>query len=84
MDLTKKQLDDMLKDLKSRSKSEVILELGIFALVLSKLLIGDTLTLLIIGLNKRMRTIPNMFVASLAVSDFCVRAFTACPLGIPT
>lgn len=84
MDLTKKQLDDMLKDLKSRSKLEVILELGIFALVLSLLLIGNTFTLLIIGLNKRMRTIPNMFVASLAVSDFCVGAFTACPLGIPT
>ena len=31
-------------------------------------------------LNRRMRKIPNMFVASLAISDFCLGAFTACPL----
>ena len=74
----------MLIDLKSRSKLEVILELGISVIVLSLLIIGNTLTLLVIGLNKRMRTIPNMFVASLAISDFCVGAFTGCPLFIPT
>ena len=35
-------------------------------------------------LNRRLRTIPNMFVASLAVSDFSIGALTSVPLGIPT
>ena len=35
-------------------------------------------------LNRRMRTIPNMFVASLAVSDLLIGVFSVAPLSIPT
>lgn len=80
MDETEKQLADMLKELKSRSKAKVILESGLFALILALLFIGNFLTLLVTVLNKRMHTITNMFVASLAISDFCLGALSACPI----
>ena len=35
-------------------------------------------------LNRRMRTMPNMSVASLTISDLCMGAIPACPLGIPS
>ena len=35
-------------------------------------------------LNRRMRTIPNMFVASLTVSDLLIGVFSVAPLSIPT
>ena len=78
-----KQLADMLKELKSRSKEKVILETGVFVLILLFLFVGNVLTLLAMILNPRMRTIPNMFVASLAVSDASFRVFMVCPLGVP-
>ena len=80
MESTEKQLSDMLIELKSRSKAKVVMESGFYALILAALFIGNFLTLLIIVLNKRMRTITNMFVASLAISDFFMGAFTACPI----
>ena len=70
----------MWKEFKSRSKAKVILESGLFALILALLFIGNFLTLLVTVLNKRMHTITNMFVASLAISDFCSGALSACPI----
>ena len=84
MDLTKKQLEDMLKELQSRNKATVILELAVLALILLLIFLGNSLTLLVIILNRRMRTIPNMSVASLTISDLCMGAIPACPLGIPS
>ena len=78
-----KQLADMLKELKSRSKEKVILETGVFVLILLFLFVGNVLTLLVVILNRRMRTIPNMFVTSLAVSDLSFGVFMVCPLGVP-
>ena len=78
-----KQLADMLKKLKSRSKEKVILETGVFVLILLFLFVGNVLTLLAMILNPRMRTIPNMFVASLAVSDVSFGVFMVCPVGVP-
>ena len=78
-----KQLADMLKELKSRSKEKVILETGVFVLILLFLFVGNVLTLLVMILNPRMRTIPNMFVTSLAVSDVSFGVFMVCPLGVP-
>ena len=72
----------MLKELQSRSKAKVILESGFYALILVFLFVGNFITLLIIVLNRRMRTIPNMFVASLTVSDFCLGALKTCPLAL--
>ena len=78
-----KQLAEMLKELKSRSKEKVILETGVFVLILLFLFVGNVLTLLVMILNPRMRTIPNMFVTSLAVSDLSFGVFMVCPLGVP-
>ena len=83
MDPTEKQLADMLNELKSRSKEQVILESVSFGFLSLLMLVGNFLTLLVMLLNRRLRTIPNVFVASLAVSDFFIGAVTSGPLGIP-
>ena len=72
MDSTEKQLADMLTELKSRSKEKVILESVSFGFLSLLMLVGNFITLLVMLLNRRLRTIPNMLVASLAVSDFLI------------
>lgn len=79
-----KQLAEMLKELQSRSKAKVIVESSFYALILVFLFVGNFITVLVMVLNRRMRTISNMFVASLAISDCCLGAFSACPVGLPT
>ena len=83
MDSTEKQLTEMLREFQSRSKARAILESGFLAPLLVFLFVRNLVTLLIIALNRRMRTIPNMFVASLAISDFCLGALSSCPLALP-
>ena len=84
MDSTEDQLAEMLREFKSRSKAKVIVESGLYALIVLFLFVGNFLTVLVMMLNRRMRTIANMFVASLAVSDLLLGVFLAAPLGIPT
>ena len=84
MESTEKQLEDMLIELKSRSKEQVILESVSFVFLSLLMLFGNFVTLLVMLLNRRLRTIPNMFVASLAVSDFSIGALISVPLCIPT
>ena len=68
----------MLRELKSRSKVRIALESGVFALILSLCSVGNSITLLIMVLNRRMRVLPaNMFVASLAISDFSLAALSS-------
>ena len=74
----------MLIELKSRSKEQVILESVSFVFLSLLMLFGNFVTLLVMLLNRRLRTIPNMFVASLAVSDFSIGALISVPLCIPT
>ena len=69
MDPTEDSLAEMLREFKSRSKAKVIVESGLYVLIVLFVFVGNCLTLLVMLLNRRMRTIPNMFVASLAVSD---------------
>lgn len=83
MDSTEKQLTEMLLELQSRNISRIILESGVFGLILFVLFVGNFITLAIMLLNRQMRTIPNMFVASLAVSNFALGLLTACPLSFP-
>ena len=71
---TDAQLVDMLKEVKS--KSTIILERCLFALNVSALLFGNFMTLLVLVLNRQMRTVPNMFVASPVVSDFSTGIFS--------
>ena len=84
MDSIGKQLAEMLSKFNSRSKAKVILESALYVLIVLFLFVGNSLTLLVMLLNRRMRTIPNMFVASLAVSDLFIGVFSAGPLAIPT
>ena len=84
MDSVAKQLAEMSKELESRSKAKVVLETGIYTLVLLLLLVGNSLTLFIISFNRQMRTVPNMLVASLAMTDFLFGLISASPLGIST
>ncbi|KAJ7374284.1 melatonin receptor [Desmophyllum pertusum] len=78
------QLKEMSKELISRSTVQVVLESGLYAIILVLLFVGNFITLLVMALNVRMRTIPNMFVASLAISDFLLGALSACPIGLTT
>ena len=72
MDPTEDSLAEMLREFKSRSKAKVIVESGLYVLIVLFVFVGNCLTLLVMLLNRRMRTIPNMFVASLAVSDLLI------------
>ena len=52
-------------------------------LIVLFLFVGNFITLLILLLNRQMRTIPNMFLASLAIADFCLGVFIGFPLSLP-
>ena len=84
MDSIDKQLADMSKEFESRSKAKVVLETGLYTVVVLLLLVGNFLTLFIISFNRQMRTVPNMLVASLAVTDFLLGLISTGPLGIST
>ena len=78
MDLQSAQLAEMLKELKSRSKARIATESGTFTLILLLCLLGNSITLLIMLKNRRMRVIPaNIFVTSLAISDFALAALSS-------
>ena len=77
------QLAEMLKELQSRNKAKAILLLGGYVLILLFLLVGNCLTRLVMLLNRRMWTIPNMFVASLAASDVLLGLCSSVPFVIP-
>ena len=84
MDSIGKQLAELLREFNSRSKAKVILESALYVLIVLFRFVGNSLTLLVMLSNRRMRTIPNMLVASLAVSDLFIGVFSAGPLAIPT
>ena len=77
------QLADMSRDLKSTSRAKRILESGFLWLILLFLLVGNFITLFVMLLNRRIRTIPNMFVASLALSDLLIGVLGAGPSALP-
>ena len=78
------QLEQMLQELQTRSTVQVALESGFYAFISVLVLVGNVITLSVVYLNRRMRTIPNMLVASLAVSDFLLGALSTCPIGFTT
>ena len=84
MDSIGKQVAELLRELNSRSKAKVILESALYVLIVLFLFVGNSLTLLVMLSNRRMRTLPNMFVASLTVSDLLIGVFSVAPLSIPT
>ena len=83
MDSTEKQLNEMLRELQSRSRAKIIFESLSFSIISLFLFVGNFITILVMLVNRRMRTIPNMFVASLAVSDFALGLLSADLLSLP-
>ena len=77
------QLSAMLREFQSRSQAKAVLVLGLYVLILLLLFLGNSLTLLAMFINRRMKTTPNMFVASLAVSDLSIGLFCSVPFCIP-
>ena len=57
------------------------MESGLYVLIVLFVFVGNCLTILVMMLNRRMRTIPNMFVASLAVSGLLIGLYIG-PLAI--
>ncbi|XP_022800801.1 5-hydroxytryptamine receptor 1A-like [Stylophora pistillata] len=77
-------LTEMLKELNSRSKIKIVLEAGLYALILFFSVVGNAATLVVVALNSRMRTIPNLFVASLAITDLLLGILVTVPICFPT
>ena len=75
------QLRVMALELKSRSDALVALEVVIFAITGTLVISGNLLTFYVIWKNRRLRTITNAFVISLALSDLCF-AVLSLPLCI--
>ena len=49
------------------------MESGLYVLIVLFVFVGNCLRILVMMLNRGMRTIPQMLVASLAVSDLLIR-----------
>lgn len=84
MNKTEDITDIMAKDFRERSEEELLLVAGIWGTMSVLTLLGNFVTLLIIFKNRSLWTPTNMFVASLALSDFGFAAITVIPLGTIT
>jgi len=62
----------MQEELESRQTGQIALEAFFCSLILSSSVLGNSLTLYVVLKNPALRTIPNMFVISLALSDLFV------------
>ncbi|EDO39109.1 predicted protein [Nematostella vectensis] len=79
-----RQLREQYKIMASRSDSLRIAQVLIWCVLCLGSLLGNLATIIIILRNRRLRTSTNMFVASLAVSDFGITALNALPFGTPS
>jgi len=73
-------LVELAKELKSRSTARIALESGIYILIAIVIIIGNTMTLYIVYKNRHFRTVPNLFIISLAISDLGI-ALLSMPMG---
>ncbi|XP_068683265.1 melatonin receptor type 1B-B-like [Montipora foliosa] len=60
---------DLSMELNSRELSWVICETAVYLLIVSVAITGNSFVLLALYRNSQLRTIPNFFIASLALSD---------------
>ena len=70
MNSSEQQLKEMLQELQSRGKAQIISESVVLTIIQFVMLTGNLITLLVLALKPHMQAVPNMFVASLAISDF--------------
>ncbi|EDO39133.1 predicted protein [Nematostella vectensis] len=59
-------------ELLSRGLAQVVMESGALILIMLIIFFGNSLTLYIVLFNRRLRTVPNLFVISLAISDLAM------------
>jgi len=69
----------LANELKSRSTARIALESGILLLIAIVIIIGNTMALYIVYKNRLLRTVPNLFIVSLAISDLGT-AFLSMPM----
>ena len=72
-------LEKLHRDLKSRGTSLLVIETLVMFLTAAIAFFGNLLTLVVVLRSPRLRTIPNKFVISLAISDILM-AIPAIPL----
>ncbi|XP_031564433.1 melatonin receptor type 1B-B-like [Actinia tenebrosa] len=80
MNVSESSLDVLAAELASRRSFLKVIECVVFGILLLTTVIGNLLTLLTVYRNKRLRTIPNFFVISLAISDLGM-GLTCMPLS---
>lgn len=62
-------LEKLYAALQSRSTARIVAESGAFFIIWLVIMIGNSLTLYIVLSNRQLRTVPNLFIVSLAFSD---------------
>ncbi|XP_078382110.1 melatonin receptor type 1A-A-like [Oculina patagonica] len=73
----------LLLELTSRTEAQVWTETVLFAFVNAVALLGNLLTCYAVYKNQRLRTLPNMFVVALGVSDIFISTFCM-PFSVAT
>ena len=71
--------NSLSEELKDRGLAMVICETAIYLLIISVAIFGNLAVLLAVYRNPQLRTIPNYFIASLAISDILLPLICAPP-----
>ncbi|KAJ7333844.1 melatonin receptor [Desmophyllum pertusum] len=69
----------LAESLRSRSRFQVVLESLIYGSIISTAFIGNLLVLYIVYKSPRLRNVPGLFVASLALSDIAMATLATPP-----
>ena len=67
--MTLKGIETLAKELQNRDMKIVICETFFYLLIISMAIAGNSCVLLAVYRNSRLRTIPNYYIVSLAISD---------------
>jgi len=59
----------LANELKLRSTAQIAIESGLYLLIAIVTIFGNTATLYIVYKNRHLRTVPNLFIVSLAIAD---------------
>jgi hypothetical protein len=73
--------DHLQLDLQARSNAEIVIETAIMLVITTSAFFGNLMVCWAIFRNKRLRTLPNIYVATLAVSDILMASFCM-PLSV--
>ena len=79
----KDETEQLAQDLASRTTTLTITETLLLSLINAAAFLGNVLVCLVVYRNSRLRTIPNMFVLALALSDILMSSFCM-PFSVAT